>query len=69
MNNILYVICVEDKNNDIVRFAYGGGPSSAAYIRAFEDESSAVRSKASLRKHSLKDGETFAIRPFKEVLT
>ena len=69
MNNILYVVCVEDKNNDIVRFAYGGGSSSASYIRAFEDESSAVRSKASLRKNSLKDGETFAIRPFKEVLT
>lgn len=69
MTNILYVVCVEDKNNDIVRFAYGGGSSSAAYIRAFEDESSAIRSKASLRKHSLKDGETFAIRPFKEVLT
>ena len=69
MTNILYVVCVEDKNYDIVRFAYGGGTSSAAYIRAFEDESSAVRSKASLRKHDLKDGETFAIRPFKEVLT
>ena len=69
MNNTLYVICVEDKNNDIVQFAYGGGSSSAAYIRAFEDESSAVRSKASLRKNSLRDGETFAIRPFKEVLT
>ena len=68
MDNILYVICVVDINNDFVRYAYGGGSSSAAYIRAFESESSAKRSKASLRKHSLGEGESFMVLPYKETL-
>ena len=66
MHNILYVICVVDENYDFVRYAYGGGSSSKSYIRAFEDERSANRSKASLRKHDLKEGESFRVLPYKE---